>query len=172
MHLSQDQQRSLETILGGAVYVERFISRVDSSQGGCHNWLRGCDGQGYGAFRTPVGLFKAHRLSLAARLGRYPASDEHVLHSCDNPTCCNPEHLRLGTHAENMQDMFARNRRKAARGERASRSKLTEKQVEEIREVYTPNCKTPGRRSSDIAARYGITRQQVNAIGKGRSWSN
>jgi hypothetical protein len=54
-----------------------------------------------------------------------------VMHTCDNPGCINPAHLKLGTHADNMRDK--KNKGRAPRGEDAGRAKLTEKQVIEIR---------------------------------------
>lgn len=87
---------------------------------------------GYGRLRYKGKKVLHHRLVYCLANGIDLAAIEglQVLHSCDNPGCIAPEHLRLGTHAENMQDKALRGR---VRGERAGNVKLTEKQVIEIR---------------------------------------
>jgi hypothetical protein len=60
-----------------------------------------------------------------------------VLHTCDNTLCCNPAHLYIGDHAQNMRDMVDRRRRKGAgSGQLNGRAKLTQNQASEIRAVY------------------------------------
>ena len=71
----------------------------------CWNWLKGKDSYGYGAFKRQ----KTHRIAYLITRGFIP-NGFHILHKCNNPGCCNPTHLRAGTHQENMQQAYAENR--------------------------------------------------------------
>jgi hypothetical protein len=75
---------------------------------GCWEWLAQTDERGYGRVTVKGKKIFAHRFSYELFVG--PAADLFVLHSCDNPSCVRPDHLRLGTHADNMADMRARGR--------------------------------------------------------------
>jgi hypothetical protein len=87
---------------------ERFWSKVEKTEK-CWNWT-GSTARGYGQFRNELlKMEKAHRYSYRLHKGEIP-TDLFVLHSCDNPKCCNPEHLRLGTLKENSLDAVARGR--------------------------------------------------------------
>lgn len=71
----------------------------------CWNWLRGKDSYGYGAYKKQ----KAHRFAYYLTRGEIP-DNKHILHKCNNPSCCNPTHLRAGTHQENMKQAYAEDR--------------------------------------------------------------
>lgn len=88
--------------------MERFWSKVEKSDG-CWTWIAGCDPQGYGTFGLDGKVQKAHRVSYQLAIGPIPAG-AHVLHSCDNPPCVRPDHLRAGTRSDNMRDKVARGR--------------------------------------------------------------
>ena len=93
--------------------TERFWSKVDRSGGDqrCWIWLGALNTEGYGVCRL-WGVNGAHRVAYYLTQGD-PAG-HFVLHSCpggDNPACCNPAHLRIGTPFENSQDMKVRGRR-------------------------------------------------------------
>lgn len=91
----------------------RFWSYVDRN-GDCWTWT-GCRIGGYGAFRVPgvASLVTAHRISYGVTRGGIPG-EMNVCHHCDNPACCNPAHLFLGTHRDNMLDMLRKGRGRRA----------------------------------------------------------
>ena len=85
-----------------------------------------------------------------------------VLHKCDNPPCCNPAHLFLGTQFDNMADMYAKGRGVNNVGEKNSNAKLTQEQVEVIR--------ADDRLQRVIAAEYGVVKQTISWIQTGKTW--
>jgi hypothetical protein len=147
--------------------LEVFWSRVDktSHPGGCWLYTAGKDKWGYGDLRFGGKHIQAHRL--AWKLLRGDPGIKDCLHICHNPTCCNPEHLYLGTDKENARDRVESGRH--ARGEKC-RAKLTEEQAMTIKREYRRN----GRRSNgrELAERYGVTTGAVAAIIAGRSWTH
>jgi hypothetical protein len=86
---------------------EHIRSNVMVTASGCWEWQRYRNEHGYGRMWRPK--VYAHRASFEAFVGPIP-SGLSVLHRCDNPPCCNPEHLFLGTRADNMRDMCAKGR--------------------------------------------------------------
>jgi hypothetical protein len=80
-----------------------------------------------------------------------------VLHRCDERACCNVDHLFLGTHQDNMDDMHAK-----GRANPISRAKLT---PDEVREIRTGTLSAPA-----AAARYGVTRRTIRDIRVRRTW--
>lgn len=92
--------------------VCRFWTRVDrGTANACWEWCGGIKGRGYGSLWIPgarQNVF-AHRIAYALLKGA-PPDGALVLHTCDNKPCCNPKHLFLGTHEDNMADMRAKGR--------------------------------------------------------------
>lgn len=103
---------------------------------------------------------RAHRVAYEIANGPIPEG-AMVLHSCDNTLCCNPRHLYLGNHAQNMRDMVERKRRKGTgSGEQNGRAKLTQDQAEEIRCEYAKGARS----QQSIADQYGISQYAVSQI--------
>lgn len=113
--------------------VARFWSRVEvRKKMQCWPWRYGCDDAGYGEFRLTTGPRDfAHRIAYRLQHGIIP-NGSVIRHACDNPHCCNPDHLAAGTHADNVADRVNRNR--SAVGETNGRSKLTADEVRHIRD--------------------------------------
>lgn len=93
---------------------ERFEKKVSKEpgqgpEGTCHEWQGHRIKWGYGSFRVGRDIKKAHRVAYEIHCGEVPP-DQMVLHSCDNPPCCNPDHLSLGDQVKNMQEKRARGR--------------------------------------------------------------
>lgn len=141
-------------------YIERRTERITET--GCWIWtgsITGSKGYGYAFWRWQ--RFPAHRLAWTAFRGPIP-DNTLVLHHCDIPTCCNPAHLFLGTHHDNMRDM-TRKRRQAV-GERHGSAKLTPEQVLAIR--------NDRRKIRTIAAEYGIGKSMVDYIRRRVAWKH
>lgn len=129
----------------------------------CWPWLAAKNAYGYGVFTFENKLRLAHREIV--RLTRGLTVDGNALHLCDNPTCCNPCHLRDGNHQQNMQDMMDRGRHHDIHGEKHYRAVVNEKIVGQIREMIAD-----GWRQVDIAEYFSIKRSLVADISAGRSW--
>ncbi len=120
---------------------ERFWEKVDKS-GDCWLWIGAIKGGGYGSFRYKESQVIAHRHSWFLKNGQIPEG-MCVCHTCDNPPCVNPDHLWLGTHADNMRDRANKKRgvSNPPLGEQAYNSILTEGDVRVIRSLYSLGVK-------------------------------
>lgn len=90
---------------------ERWEANVERVKSGCWEWTGGKNRGGYGQLRVDGGRNKtpAHRFSYELHVGPIPEGMK-VCHSCDNPGCVNPDHLWVGTQADNVHDMMAKGR--------------------------------------------------------------
>lgn len=138
--------------------LEKAIRNPDS---GCWEWTAHRFENGYGAIIIEKKVRKAHRVSYELHCGPIP-DGARILHKCDNPSCINPDHLRIGTQTENVEDMIAKGRK--ALGERTGVSKLTEQDVIAIRRSTEPSRK--------IATTYGVGKTTINSIRAGKYWKH
>lgn len=119
---------------------------------------------GYGCFTArKFGIIqqRAHRVSWTIFCGEI-TSEQHVLHSCDNPLCVNPGHLFLGDQPANMDDKVSKNRQN--KGDSHGMHKLTELEAISIR--------NDPRKYIEIADHYNISEATVSDIKRGRSWKH
>lgn len=109
----------------------------------CWLWQGSCNSTGYGSLTYQGQCVTAHRL--AYHLSKEPIpllapkdrkGTGFVLHGCDNPRCCNPKHLTLGTYSANQKEAYTRNRRAQPKGEAHANAKLTRKEASAIRVRY------------------------------------
>lgn len=111
---------------------KRFENKVYYALDGCWYWI-GCTCKlGYGRFRMNGKTYLSTRISYMLHNGSMPPDDMDLCHECDNASCVNPHHLFLGTHSDNMKDMYKK-RRRTGLGENNGRTKLTNNDVEMIR---------------------------------------
>lgn len=135
----------------------------------CWPWTAHKRWDGYGRFTFQGKAAWAHRFSYELHYGPIPTT-MCVLHSCDNPECSNPKHLRLGTRAENTAEMIAKGRFNAAQiGTKNLHAKLTDDQVREIRAAYRrPSFSVSN--ADELAAKYGVHHNTITQIVSGRRW--
>lgn len=90
--------------------IDRFLAKIEKTDD-CWFWTGSCNRKGYGQLSTRRGQrpLLVHRFSYEHFIGPIP-QDMHVLHQCDNPSCVNPDHLFLGTCADNTHDMMSKDR--------------------------------------------------------------
>lgn len=140
---------------------KRFWSKVEKTPS-CWIWKAGKYSDGYGQFRVAHRKFKAHRVAWA--LANSTTTDLFLLHSCDNPLCVNPQHLRAGTQVENMQDREARQHTFHPRGELNPKAKFTLEQIQFIR-VSTETIE-------NLAKKFQTTTRYISSIKSGRRWAS
>jgi hypothetical protein len=143
---------------------DQHVHRVPGSE--CWEWRWSGTPRGYGAVWSGGRQTYAHRKAYELFVGAIP-DGMMVCHKCDNPKCCNPAHLFLGTQKDNMSDCVAKGRltKGEHHGERNGRHKLTEDLVGWIR-LFAKNG-IPHRHIADL---FGVTRSVVSHIKCGRSW--
>lgn len=156
-----------ESASGGAKYCGdecRIRGRVAADeQSGCWLWRGSLSAEG----RAVLQRFAHESKTSAARLayetfrGAIPAG-KFVCHTCDNPACVNPDHLFLGTPADNSADMARKGR--AARGEKNAQAKLTASQVRDIR-ASSESVRA-------LSRRYGVGRVNIKNARDGRTWAH
>jgi hypothetical protein len=139
--------------------AQRFWLRVEKSEG-CWLWTAALDKNGYGWCRAFGRSAFAHRVAWRLTHGAWPT--QALLHSCDNPRCVNPSHLREGTQAENIADAVSRGR--VAHGER--KSKLKVEQVAEIRKRRASGAKV-----ASLAAEFAVAQSTITRIASGQRWA-
>lgn len=146
--------------------VWRWIARGADDE--CWLWQGAFRGRGYGAFALNRKTLPAHRAAFHAATGIDPAG-LLVCHSCDNPSCCNPAHLFLGTHTDNVRDMLAKGRARPPRGEAHHAAKLTVAQVRTIR-----RRRAAGEKLIDLAREYDVCDGRLSSLCRHpeKNWSH
>ncbi len=140
-----------------------LADRVVVTENGCAEWISPRLRQGYGRIKIAGKNILVHRLSYELSIGPIPEG-LCVLHRCDNPPCCNPDHLFLGTNTDNIHDSMNKGRPRGPRGETNRHNKLTPKQVLKIRDDT--------RGLSEIGREYGISHTAVRLIKKRINWKH
>lgn len=146
---------------------QRFWDKVDKSGGpdACWPWGGSRGARGYGQFAlTHEKMVSTHRYAYQIAVGDIPA-ELWVLHRCDNPPCCNPAHLFLGTPTDNVHDMMRKGRDRQPLGSQHGCAKLTEDDVWLMRLM-----RQGGIPLHMIAAHFWISQGAASAIVRGKKW--
>lgn len=148
----------------------RFWNKVEKTNT-CWLWKGAKDKQGYGQFKINKKQIKAHRVAWTLLHGEIP--DKFIImHSCDNPPCCNPDHLKLGTPKDNAMDRSLKGRsygggpKLPAKGEKNGSAKLTEIQVKHLRQLFKNGVSK--RALSEI---FNVSRTNIKNIVNNTTWS-
>lgn len=152
--------------LHGLTPLQRLLTKAEVAPDGCWTWMGSRDKHGYGRMRLQAGPpTLAHRASWALHFGE-PPSGAMVCHHCDNPICVNPEHLFLGTQADNVADMHAkgRGRKRSPKGELSPHAKLTDAAVLELRKSTATDAAW--------AAHLGVSRATIHAARARKTWAH
>jgi len=145
-----------------------FLSRTRKDENGCLIWKDSIDWDGYGHTWIDGRTVNVHRF-IAAHVAGLTLNNlnrhDIVRHTCDNPSCINPEHLIIGTASENMQDASNKGR---TRGENSPHHYLTEEDVRAIRTEYKNTRITQAR----LAKKYNVSQVQISNVITRYSWSH
>lgn len=145
--------------------ADRFWSKVEKADS-CWLWRARTMPNGYGVVGIRRGVTNlAHRVAWELAHGPIPAGMK-VCHRCDVRNCVNPDHLFLGTQADNITDMIAKGRN--ARGEKMTGAKLTEVQVREIRQRHAIGSVT----QTQLATEYGVASTTIGKILRRQRWAH
>lgn len=144
----------------------RFWKGFEKSENGCWNWKLSKNIGGYGVINA-FGEQTAHRVSWIIHNGKIP-DGLCVLHKCDNPPCCNPAHLFLGTNQDNMTDKALKKRCNTPKGEKSGCSVLKTKEVLEIRRIHAANEMS----QRAIAKKFGVGFKAINKIVLRQRWDH
>lgn len=126
--------------------------------GDCLEWTKATFSDGYGqTWVLGRNMVRTHRLALELE-GIDVPDDKFVLHSCDNRLCCNPAHLSIGNHSENMRDMASKGRHNG---------KLNPSNASEIRRLHSL-----GWSHKELAEMYDVTKQTIGQIINKHTWNS
>lgn len=147
---------------------KRFWAKVNKSDG-CWIWTGAKSSKGYGFIGSGGSggrMLLAHRVSYEFANGEIP-DGMMILHSCDNPSCVNPDHLRVGTCSDNIQEAFDKGRKipPIFHGEENAKSKLTNDKVRFI-------LSNPDLGHKEIADMFGLSPNCVRSVRIGRTWTH
>lgn len=142
-----------------------FIDRIEFAPSGCWEWMGARTAAGYGYYTYSENgkhrCVSAHRLVFASENMLWPSSKLHVAHRCDNPACCNPDHLFLTTPWGNLKDKLDKGRH------RTRASWLSPDEVVEIRRLY----KTGEFTQKELAARFKLSTRHTRAVINREVWA-
>lgn len=143
--------------------AQRFLAKSVRHASGCLIWRGSRYASGYGSFWYAGKVRSAHRASWLIFRGEIPPG-RYVLHRCDVRLCVRPEHLFLGTHQENMDDMAAKGRRASMRFGANPRAKLRGSDVLQIRRLRGLVSQR------DLARAFGVSKTAIYFVQTHRNW--
>lgn len=153
---------------------EVLWSKVDKrGEDECWPWLGVKNIQGYGRVQIKEYSYYAHRVifnlvypnTIELNAPKNSSEKGFLLHTCDNPACCNPKHLWIGTHDDNMADKAAKGRTPDYSGDKGPRCKLSMAQAQEIRAL-----RKQGVTARELAKQYNISLPSIKTLLAGKSY--
>lgn len=147
----------------------RIIGNTYPDEQGCLIWRKAKDWDGYGVIGFQNRQWRLHRAVFFLWVDDIPIG-AFVLHRCDNPPCCHPNHLFLGDAGINRRDCQAKGRMLIRRGRQAYNAKLSEEQVREILSCY--QWRTPNKMARNFAARFGVSVGAIWGVLRGSTWKH
>jgi len=137
----------------------------------CWEWTGARKPKGYGNVRVDKKYLSSHRIAWELSNGNIP-SGLIVMHICDNPSCCNPSHLVLGTRRTNSFDMINKGRegfrKNRAKGENNGNSKLRNSDVSKIKSISNSGDIS----QSELGSMFGVSQTTISRVLLGKTWSN
>lgn len=157
----------MKNYLNNRELITRFWDKVDKNETDeCWNWKAGTQSKGYGSFGIGNGnTALAHRVAFELAFGEN-LEGLCVMHSCDNRICCNPNHLKLGSIADNNRDMISKGRQ--ARGMQNGRSQLTYDNIISMRSDFQAKEENLKELSEEYGIHYNTARNTIH----GKTWKD
>jgi len=149
-----------------------FLEQLDKKDNGCWEWKHGTNKAGYGQISVNKKLTGTHMYALEHTLGRPIYKNMLTRHLCNNPICCNPDHLREGTPQENTIDRdiaghtVCGDRHHVVKGELNPHAKLTNRDVKIIRELkgwFT---------NRELAETYSVSKPIISLVQNHKIWTH
>ena len=140
--------------------IDRFNKYHIKQDDGCWQWTGSIHHAGYGQIRYKKRIVRVNRLSYELFIGPIP-DGLIVRHKCDNPLCVNPDHLELGTHVDNMNDMVMRSR--SLKGSKHPMHKLSE---DDVLSIYHS-----GLSARELSDYHDVNVNTIYYIKQGKRWA-
>lgn len=141
----------------------------ENPETGCWDWTGRLNGEGkyhrYGKLWFDGRQVLAHRHSYERSVGPIPPGMV-VMHRCDNPLCVKPDHLRVGTVADNNRDRARKERSWRPKGSLSGKAKLTDDEVASIRKLYGSGEVT----QRQLGERFNISQRTIGRIVRDEAW--
>jgi hypothetical protein len=143
---------------------QRFWSKVSKRSNGCWEWQAAISAHGYGRFLFEGGNRLAHRVAWELTYRQPPPAHLMLCHTCDNRRCVNPDHLYVGTAADNSRDKMERGRSQPVRGSRVNTAVFTEEDVARLRlGKLTP---------TEVSNLFPVTQSSAAKMLRGETWAH
>lgn len=141
---------------------QRFLEKVYYALDGCWYWIGYTDVDGYGRISLNNISTVASRVSFIIHNG--DPGTLYVCHSCDNPTCVNPDHLYAATQKQNVADCFSRGRGNRNKGETHGGAALA------LSDVIAIRANVDGLTQKQLGEKYGVGQTTISRINIGKTW--